>query len=593
MCILVLMALGGLAAEQPGMNELWGKDAQVKESVAGRGQRFDHANYAMFIHWGLYSQLANRYQDKTYYGIGEWLMNRSMAGIDPVEYRKIARDFKPDKFDARAIAKLARDAGMAYIIITSKHHDGFAMYDSDADDFNVVDATPWKRDPMKELAQACREQGLGFGFYYSHNQDWTAPGGNGGPKEDADGNPASFEDYFKNKCLPQVEEITSRYGDIELVWFDTPGRMPKQHVEQLVEVVRKNQPKALISGRAGHGLGDYRTLGDMELPVQNVEGLWESVDTTNDSWGYAWYDENWKTPDEILQRLITCVARGGTYMLNIGPKGDGSVPERAAWALEKAGEWIEDHPEVIRGAGPSPWGHALPWGDVTTQGKRLHLCVFDWPRSRQIHLPGVIGVPESATLFGSDDRLKWSSVGSWLTIELPALAPDERVSVITLDFAAKPQIDAVIGVDPDLRTELLADFATVEKARSSKKHWMEKFGEWKAIRHIHGWSPKAKAVFEVEVKTPGDYAVSINHVGEGRLVWEVSSFSATHCADHSGGAARIRNQQGASAIYHEVPLGWLSFPRAGSYRLELRCLEGDLEKASFQSLVMEKVRALR
>ena len=150
---------------------------------------------------------------------------------------------------------------------------------------------------------------------------------------------------FVKKCLPQVEEITSEYGPIELIWFDTPGQMPKKYIEQLIEVVRKNQPNALVSGRAGHGLGDYKTLGDMDVPSTNVEGMWESVDTTNDSWAFAWYDEYWKTPKEILRRLISCVARGGTYMLNIGPRGDGSIPERAACTLRAAGEWIKHYPQ--------------------------------------------------------------------------------------------------------------------------------------------------------------------------------------------------------------------------------------------------------
>ena len=199
---------------------------------------------------------------------------------------------------------------MKYIVITAKHHDGFAMYESKACDFNIVDATPWGKDPMKELAAACREEGLGFGFYYSHNQDWTFPGGGGGPQVDASGKPATFDDYFIKKCLPQVEEITTQYGPIEIVWFDTPGKMPKHYVEKLVEVVHQNQPGALVSGRAGHELGDYQTLGDMEVPIVNVDGLWESVDTTNDSWAYAWYDENWKSPQQILERLVACVARG-------------------------------------------------------------------------------------------------------------------------------------------------------------------------------------------------------------------------------------------------------------------------------------------
>ena len=227
------------------MDGLWGaRVVKLRAEDAKRGQLFDQGNYAMFIHWGLYSQLGNKVDGEPYYGIGEWIMNPRMAGIPVPEYKKLAKTFNPVDFDARGIAKLARDAGMKYIVITAKHHDGFAMYKSDACDFNIVDATPWGKDPMKDLAAACRKEGLGFGFYYSHNQDWTFPGGGGGPQVDASGKQATFDDYFQKKCLPQVQEITTQYGPIEIVWFDTPGKMPKHYVEKLVEVVHTNQPRA-------------------------------------------------------------------------------------------------------------------------------------------------------------------------------------------------------------------------------------------------------------------------------------------------------------------------------------------------------------
>lgn len=192
--------------------------------------------------------------------------------------------------------------------------------------------------------------GLGFGFYYSHNQDWTTPGATGAPRVDREGNPKTFKDYFYSKCLPQVEEITRNYGDIELIWFDTPGGIPKEYAQKLVEVVHRNQPNALVSGRVGYGFGDYETLGDMEVPVENVEGLWESVDVTNDSWGYSWYDCNWKSPQHIIQNLVSTVARGRTYMLNVGPNGKGDIPEEIQHSLRTAGKWISRYPEVAYGA---------------------------------------------------------------------------------------------------------------------------------------------------------------------------------------------------------------------------------------------------
>ena len=247
MALMVCASAGAAYCQE--MDKLWG-EAVVKLCAenAERGQLFDEGNYAMFIHWGLYSMLGNEVDGKTYYGIGEWIMNPRMAGIPVDDYKQLAANFNPVSFDAKEIARIAKEAGMKYIVITAKHHDGFAMYDSKACDFNIVDATPWKKDPMKELAAACREAGLGFGFYYSHNQDWTFPGGGNGPQVDAEGKPATFDDYFTQKCLPQVNEITTEYGPIELVWFDTPGKMPKHYVQQLVELVHKNQPHALVSG---------------------------------------------------------------------------------------------------------------------------------------------------------------------------------------------------------------------------------------------------------------------------------------------------------------------------------------------------------
>nr|WP_145392707.1 alpha-L-fucosidase [Stieleria neptunia] len=559
------------------MDKLWGdRVVKLRAENAERGQLFDEGNYAMFIHWGLYSQLGNKVDGKTYYGIGEWIMNPRMAGIPVPKYKQLAGTFNPVKFDAAEIARIAKAAGMKYIVITAKHHDGFAMYHSKANDFNIVDATPFSKDPMKELAAACSEAGLGFGFYYSHNQDWTFPGGGGGPKTDKDGNPATFDDYFTKKCLPQVKEITTEYGPIEIVWFDTPGKMPKHYVEQLVEVVHKNQPRAMVSGRAGHGLGDYQTLGDMEVPRENIEGLWESVDTTNDSWAYAWYDEYWKTPEEILKRLIACVGRGGTYMLNIGPRGDGTVPERAVRTLELSGEWIRRYPQVVYGTEASPWQHALPWGDVTRRGNTLFLCVFQWPTSGKLYLPNLkTGIESAELLVGKEKRsITHGRQGDWRFLELPPRAPEKLVSVIELKLESEPEVDPVWSLDPNTETEILAEFAEVTGIKKSGKRWMEKFGEWKGIVHAHGFSSGGKATWEVDVLQPGDYIVDLTYAGEGRLVWSVNV----------EGGEQIQNQQNASHNYQSFPIGWLNFPHAGRYQVSVACLDGNVESASLKAI---------
>ncbi len=582
---LAALILGGLVenADAQQMDEMWGQQVMKLKAVdAERGQLFEQGNYAMFIHWGLYSHIGNLYKGKTYYGIGEWIMNRRMANIPVEEYKALAGEFNPVKFDADGIARLARDAGMKYIVITSKHHDGFAMYHSKVNKFNIVDATPFGRDPMKELAKACEKHGLGLGFYYSHNQDWTFPGGGNGPKQTADGREVDFKYYYENKCRPQVEEITSQYGPIAIVWFDTPGRISREYVEELVQIVRKNQPKALVSGRAGYGLGDYQTLGDMEVPNENVEGLWETVDTTNDSWAYAWYDNYWKTPGEILHRLIACVGRGGTYMLNIGPRGDGTVPEPAALTLRKAGEWIERYPQVVYGTDASPWRHALPWGDVTVRDRTLFLCVFNMPKGGGVYLPGLKTSVKSARLLSKRKKqaeLKVATLGGWTRIQLPARIVEKTVPVVQVELEAKPDVDPCWGIDPTLETTVLAQFAEVTGAKQEPKKWMEKFGEWKHVVRVWQWARGGKASWEVDVLKPGYYNVDLTYSGTGRIVWGVDVEGGQH----------IQNQQNSSHNYQKFPIGWINFPMPGKYTMSVSCLEGDLAEASLKAIHLTPV----
>ena len=560
------------------MDEMWGQQVMtLKAADAERGQLFEEGNYAMFIHWGLYSNIGNLYKGKSYYGIGEWIMNRNMANIPVDEYMALAGKFNPVEFNADEIARLAKDAWMKYIVITSKHHDGFAMYHSRVNKFNIVDATPFGRDPMKELAKACQEYGLGLGFYYSHNQDWTFPGGGNGPKQTADGKDVDFKHYYENKCRPQVEEITTQYGPIAIVWFDTPGRIPREYVEELVQIVRKNQPKALVSGRAGYGLGDYQTLGDMEVPNENVEGIWETVDTTNDSWAYAWYDNYWKTPKEILHRLISCVGRGGTYMLNVGPKGDGTVPELAARTLRKAGEWIRRYPQVVYGTDASPWKHALPWGDVTVKDSTLFLCVFDGPKDGELYLPGLNTKVKSARLLGSKKRgtkLKVRTVGNWTKIQLPPRPAEKLVPVVQVELDGSPDVDPCWGIDPAIETTILAQFAEVTGARQEAKKWMEKFGEWKHVVRVWQWAEGGKASWEVDVLKAGYYNVDLTYTGTGRTVWGIDIEGGEH----------IQNQQNSSHNYQKFPIGWINFPKAGRYSVTVSCLEGNLAEASLKAI---------
>lgn len=581
--LLASLALAEATASKSkqSMDEMWGETASRADvELSERAALFRDGNYGMFIHWGLYSRLAGEWQGKTYYGIGEWIMNPRVAGIPPLEYQATAKEFNPVDFDAKAIAQLAKDAGMKWIIITSKHHEGFAMFKSEHP-FNIVDATPFGRDPMKELADACRDIGLGFGFYYSHNQDWTAPGGNNGPDAYADGSPASFEKYFREKCLPQVKEICTNYGDLNYIWFDTPGTMPQHLVEELAAYVREVQPNAMLCSRIGHGMGDYVSNGDMEVPPRNMEGLWETCDTTNDSWSYAWYDQNWKDTDEIVERVVATVGRGGTYLLNIGPDGMGRVPAQAAKFLRRSGEWIKRYPHVVYGAGASPWGRALPWGDVTTQGNDLNLVVFDWPQDGRLFLPGLqTEITSAAILSGEDEQaVTWTRSGSWTELQLPSVPADHPATVIRLTLDAAPVVDQTHGAHPNVASTLLAEFAEVSGATKKGIRWMEKFGEWKHKTQVASWGKEGKTVWEIDVAQAGDYHLDLTYAGEGRPTWRIETDEG----------AFLQNNQNSSHVYHTYPMGLMSFAKAGHHTLTVTLIDGDREKASLADLRIVRV----
>ena len=307
--------------------------------------------------------------------------------------------------------------------------------------------------------------------------------------------------------------------------------------------------------------------------------MWETVDTTNDSWAYAWYDNYWKTPKEILHRLVATVGRGGTYMLNIGPRGDGTVPARAARALRAAGQWIKRYPQVVYGTGPSPWGHAMPWGDATVKDKRLYLVIFDWPNSGALYLPGLKTPIASARLLkpGGTQNITFRNTQGWTVFDVPAAAPEPLASVLEVTLKGKPQADTTHGVDPQGETQILALFAEVTGAQKNKKRWMEKFGEWKHVYRVSDWKTDGKATWQVDVLKPGDYNVSLSYAGEGRVVWGVDVQGGQH----------IQNQQNSSHNYQKFPIGWIHFPKPGRYTLSASCLEGDLKQASLKAIHLE------
>ena len=312
---------------------------------------FKEAKFGMMIHWGLYSLLGGEYRGKRTPYIAEWIRNHMHIPHD--EYIKLADAFNPIYFDAEEWVKLARDAGMKYIVITSKHHEGFCLFKSEYDNFNSVDGTPFGRDIIAEMAAACKKYGLKLGLYYSQELDWNEPNGGGYDLENKkdwtnywdypDPTKKNYEQCFRDKILPQVREILTNYGDLCLVWFDTPYTISTEQSQELFDLVKSIQPDCLVNTRIGNGLGDYRSMDDNEIPDEDMgELLVETPATLNDSWGYKYFDNNWKNADEVLRLKNHLNSRGVNYLLNVGPDHLGRIPKPSQDILREVGRRLSE-----------------------------------------------------------------------------------------------------------------------------------------------------------------------------------------------------------------------------------------------------------
>jgi alpha-L-fucosidase len=417
---------------------------------------FHEAKYGLFIHWGLYAIPAGEWKGKRIPGIGEWIMNR--AKIPVKEYEQLAKQWNPTKFDANAWVQLAKDAGMKYIVITSKHHDGFALYQSKVSRYDVVDATPSKRDILRELADACKKHGMRLGYYYSQSQDWHDPNGAGnnwdfGPDEQDGKEMKNYDKYLREKAEPQVKELLTGYGPVALVWFDTPRMMNKgDRARRFTEIVRALSPDTLIDGRLGE-TGDYVTTGDNVIPAEAQTEAWEVPATINHTWGYRKDDHDWKSPGDITFKLVDIVSKGGNYLLNVGPMADGTIPQPSQDTLRVVGAWLKLNGEAVYGAGKTPWGEELgepsargtkdlrgqplkllrkEWR-VTTKPGRLYFTFFEEPRA-PFELPPMKNKVKRAYRLADNVAVEVKSDGAKTTLNVPRPIWDPMATVVVVEI---------------------------------------------------------------------------------------------------------------------------------------------------------------
>jgi alpha-L-fucosidase len=415
------------------------KDVETKEQRDARMAWWRDAKFGMFIHWGLYAVPAGVYGGKKEYG--EWLMNAKLgAGIPVAEYKRFAEKFNPEKFNADEWVALAKEAGQKYMVITTKHHEGFAMFGSKVDGFNIVDGTPFKRDPVKELADACRRQDMKLGFYYSQSQDWTHPGGDckfGRWDKAQDG---SMDEYIDRLAVPQVRELLSKYGEFpSVMWWDTGDAMSPANADKLKGLLAL-KPGIISNNRLGGGV-----KGDMETPEQFIPVLgypgrdWETCMTLNDHWGYCAADTRWKSTADLLRKLAEVNSKGGNFLLNVGPDAEGRIPEACADRLREVGAWLRSNGESIYGTTAGPFWY-LSWGYASRKGQTLYLHVFDWPKDGLLRVPLHNATTKAWLLKKPDEPLQVDKGERGLVVHVPTVAPDPIDSVVALSFQGEPVV---------------------------------------------------------------------------------------------------------------------------------------------------------
>jgi alpha-L-fucosidase len=433
--------------------------AAVRETAKQRNERmawWREARFGMFIHWGVYSVPAGVYHGRPVDGIGEWIMNN--AHIPCAEYRAYAKRFNPVKYDPEEWVRLAKEAGMKYIIITSKHHDGFALFDSKATDWDVVDATPYGKDLLKPLAEACQKNGMRLGFYYSEAQDWNHAGGTaiGGHWDKAQ--EGDMDAYIRDIAVPQVREILSNYGPVSVIWWDTPEGMTKERADALLPLLGL-QPGIIQNNRLGGGY-----TGDTETPEQYIPPTgfpgrdWETCMTMNDTWGFKSTDHDWKSAETLVRNLVDAASKGGNYLLNVGPTSEGLIPAPSVERLKAVGRWMKVNGEAVYGTQASPFA-SLAWGRCTRKeipgGTRLYLHVFDWPADGRLPVPGIRNEARAAYLLSDTTRteLPVERRDDALVVAVPAAAPDTAASVVVLEVKGKPEV-----FDPPVITSAFGSF---------------------------------------------------------------------------------------------------------------------------------------
>jgi alpha-L-fucosidase len=567
-----------------------GDSSETPKQHDARMKWWREARFGMFIHWGLYSEMAGNWAGKPISGAGEWAMNELQIPLS--QYAKLVPSFNPEQFDAEAWVKVAKAAGMKYIVITSKHHEGFGMYRSALTDW-CIKSTPFQRDPLKELAAACRKEGLKFCLYHSI-MDWHSPlYAPRKPWDDIDTKAPDF-DAYDAYMKGQLKELLTGYGPIGLLWFDGnwEDTWTYERGVDLYRYVRGLQPNTIVNNRVGTGqklLPGQRPVGDYMTPEQTIPANgfgagvdWETCMTMNDTWGFKKDDENWKSTRTLIHNLVDCASKGGNYLLNVGPTGEGLIPAASVERLQEIGRWMDVNGPAIYDTAAGPFSRQLPWGRCTSKASgnttTLYLHVFDWPANGELLAPGLIGNLKTAYLLADPKktRLAVNNGPDGLTISLPPAAPDTNSSAIVLQFNGAPDVE-VMPISPALDGSLQLPASAAALHGSTLQYesggWHDNLGYWT--------DPGDWADWDIKTTKPGRFAVSASIAAQAGGSFNISMSGQTlHCT------APVT---GNYATFQTVSLGVLNVASAGKVTLAVHPVAAGWQPMNLKAIQLKPV----
>ncbi|WP_295720067.1 alpha-L-fucosidase [Mucilaginibacter sp.] len=578
--------------------------AQSTSDEQDKVKWFTNARFGMFIHWGLYSAAegiwkGERLRNGNNYA--EWIRYRNR--ISETEYVRLAKRFDWDKIDPEQWVLLAKKAGMKYILITAKHHDGIAIWNSKVSANNLSKLSGTDRDVLKELAAACKKHGMKLGFYYSHWLDWEHPDG-WDHNQEITGRitDEQYNKYWQGKVLPQLRELLTNYGDIAMIWFDMwvdykSTIVKKEQLDQVINLIHELQPACLINSRLGLPANypgiDFETMGDNQLGAVYTSHPWETSGTIANSWGYNALENEYKSTSQLLQSLIGNVSLNGGFTLNIGPRADGSVPYEDQTRLDEMGAWLDKNGESVYGCtglGLRPDQH--DWGRITTKTldhkQIVYLQVYNWPLDRILRLTGILSKPEKAELITDAGKvnLNFVQTGPYTHIQLPNAAGDHLVSVIALTYPQPVELDEKVAAESTFDGTALTGSNTSEKKSSYKNVPFD------GLRPSHLVIDKTGVLtWRVYIPGPGTYNADLSYHHNSKTAMQVKISVGDQQRLQSlkpTGKVVVEPHDSYTDEFVNNQIGEFVFPKEGFYDITLTAHPKEQEKLLLNRIWLSK-----